>query len=527
MASLEFSGSLAPSDPYDTGVLIIGQLKHLAKLRYEDVQCKFGGRVDAETWSTSITSLQPSPTDQVSLWLNSATVAALPLKCSRHNTPSRCHALTKLVKGCMAGGSEEYIVIACERENVLASAMAVAKAMPLFTAKTGAVHQGDRKVTVEFVVLEEDKRVFLSEEELRCASVATDGLRLAAKIVDMPCSVMNTTDFIREVQEVGKELGITPKVISGEDLNKQGFGGIYGVGKAATEPPALAVLSHIVPNSAENIAWVGKGIVFDTGGLSIKTKTGMCGMKRDCGGAAAVLGAFKTAIKMGFSQTLHAVFCLADNAVGPLAQRPDDIVKMYSGRTVELNNTDAEGRLVLGDGVAYAVKDLHCDTIVDMATLTGAQGIATGKYHAAIVCNDEALECACVRVGRVCGDLVHPMPFTPELHSNEFSSAVADMKNSVADRSNAQVSCAGLFIMSHLGPDFTGRWLHIDMAIPAASGERATGYGVALLTSLFGSRSSNALLRLMGPTDTVNGSEGEKMDQDGAYEGSKRIKLQV
>lgn len=520
MAELDFSATLETSDPFDSAVVIVGQLKHLAKLQFEDIKCKFGGRVDVETYTTCISCLHPAPTDQCSVLLNSATIAVLPLKCSRHNTPSRCHALTKLVKGLFSGG-REYVVVVCERENVYASGLAVARALPLYSAKSGA-RSRSRKVTVEFVVLDEDKRLILTDEELECLRVAADGVRLACKIVDMPCSVMNVDSFLQEIHQVGNELGIVPKIISNEDLMLQGFGGIYGVGKAATVPPALAVLSHVVPNSTETIAWVGKGIVFDTGGLSIKTKTGMCGMKRDCGGAAAVLGAFKTAVKLGFKETLHAVFCLADNAVGPLSQRPDDIVHMYSGRTVEINNTDAEGRLVLGDGVAYAVKDLRCDTIVDVATLTGAQGIATGKYHASILCNDEKLEETCVKVGRSCGDLTHPVPFSPELHSTEFSSAIADMKNSVADRSNAQVSCAGLFIMSHLGQDFQGTWLHVDMATPAANGERATGYGVALLTALFGNRSRNSLLRLVGPQEYAN--NGMAMEQD-TYEASKRMKL--
>jgi probable aminopeptidase NPEPL1 len=105
----------------------------------------------------------------------------------------------------------------------------------------------------------------------------------------------------------------------------------------------------------------------------------MPGMKRDCGGAAGILGAFYAAVRQGFSQNLHAVFCLAENAVGPTATRPDDIHTLYSGKTVEINNTDAEGRLVLSDGVAYANKDLKADIIVDMCTLTGAQGISTGR----------------------------------------------------------------------------------------------------------------------------------------------------
>ncbi|CAH1779271.1 unnamed protein product, partial [Owenia fusiformis] len=170
-----------------------------------------------------------------------------------------------------------------------------------------------------------------------------------------------------------------------------------------------------------------------------------------------------------------------------------------------VNNTDAEGRLVLGDGVAYADKDLKADVILDMATLTGAQGIATGKYHASVIflgkyhasviTNNENWEPGCVKAGQNSGDLCHPMIYCPEVHFAEFSSAVADMKNSVADRSNAQVSCAGMFIAAHLGFDFPGTWIHVDMAYPVHSGERATGYGVALLLSLFGQSSQSALLQ--------------------------------
>merc|ERR1711978_100316 len=124
----------------------------------------------------------------------------------------------------------------------------------------------------------------------------------------------------------------------------------------------------------------------------LQTKTGMPGMKRDCGGAAGILGAFYVAVKNGFKDTLHCVLCLAENAVGPLATRPDDIHTLYSGKTVEINNTDAEGRLVVSDGVFYARKDLKANIIVDMCTLTGAQGISTGRYHAAHLTNDGPTE---------------------------------------------------------------------------------------------------------------------------------------
>uniref|UniRef100_A0A2I2ZDY5 Cytosol aminopeptidase domain-containing protein n=1 Tax=Gorilla gorilla gorilla TaxID=9595 RepID=A0A2I2ZDY5_GORGO len=328
---------------------------------------------------------------------------------------------------------------------------------------------------------------------------ATDGVRLAARIVDTPCNEMNTDTFLEEINKVGKELGIIPTIIRDEELKTRGFGGIYGVGKAALHPPALAVLSHTPDGATQTIAWVGKGIVYDTGGLSIKGKTTMPGMKRDCGGAAAVLGAFRAAIKQGFKDNLHAVFCLAENSVGPNATRPDDIHLLYSGKTVEINNTDAEGRLVLADGVSYACKDLGADIILDMATLTGAQGIATGKYHAAVLTNSAEWEAACVKAGRKCGDLVHPLVYCPELHFSEFTSAVADMKNSVADRDNSPSSCAGLFIASHIGFDWPGVWVHLDIAAPVHAGERATGFGVALLLALFGRASEDPLLNLVSP----------------------------
>jgi len=211
----------------------------------------------------------------------------------------------------------------------------------------------------------------------------------------------------------------------------------------------------------------------------------MPGMKRDMAGAAAILGSFVALVETNSPYEVHAILCLAENSVGPMSTRPDDIHYMYSHRTVEVNNTDAEGRLVLADGVAYASEHIKPDIILDMATLTGAQGVATGRSHAAVVSNDEDLELATVIAGKNCGDLVHPLLFVPEFFKKEFNSVVADMKNSVADRSNAPCSAAGIFIWSHLNPSWKGSWVHIDMAYPAYSGERATGYGVGLIMSLF------------------------------------------
>lgn len=179
-------------------------------------------------------------------------------------------------------------------------------------------------VCIEFITVDNDVATtanVVSNEDAESLLNAMNGIRLAAKIVDAPCNDMNVAHFVAEIVRAGSELKITPTIISGEELNARGFGGIYGVGKAASVPPALVVLSHQPAGASETYALVGKGIVYDTGGLSIKAKTSMPGMKRDCGGAAALLGAFSALVKAKFSQNLHAVFCLAENAVGPNATR--------------------------------------------------------------------------------------------------------------------------------------------------------------------------------------------------------------
>ncbi|KAG8007919.1 putative aminopeptidase NPEPL1 [Nibea albiflora] len=461
---LEFKASAGDSEPQTRPVLIIGQQASLQQVSWSGVKGKLQPAVSKEVWQAALGALNPNPTDSCPLYLNHATVAALPSRVSRHNSPSSGHFLSRLM--------------VCERSDVFASSCAIARAFPIFSRRSATSRRAEKKhVTVEFVIVGQDSSP-LDVGELECLSNAADGVRLAARIVDTPCNEMNTDHFLDEIKAVGTELGITPVIIRGEELKQKGFGGIYGVGKAAEHPPALAVLSHTPEGATQTIAWVGKGIVYDTGGLSIKGKTTMPGMKRDCGGAAAILGAFKATIKQGFKDNLHAVFCLAENSVGPTATRPDDIHTLYSGKTVEINNTDAEGRLVLADGVVYASKDLSADIILDMATLTGAQGISTGKYHAAVMTNSEQWEVACVRAGRSSGDLAHPLVYCPELHFSEFTSAMADMKNSVA-------------------------------------GERATGFGVALLMALFGQASDDSMLNKVSPLGApTNMSDGDQMERD-------------
>ena len=485
-------------DPFSS-VVIIGskeklQCKSTEKWLTEQFKTSF-------CWLTAIVSTLSTSSDEAAYtehWLTSSgkekkdimthwSIGLLPSAVGRHNIRARPHAITSVVKKVRKKGDEKTLVILVleDVEDALAAGLAVARAQSLYTSKTGKAGETMEPLTILFATA-------VSSTTLCQLHAVSAGIQLAARLVDAPPNECHTDRMVQEAVEVADRYSVKHVVIRGEELAEKGLGGLYGVGKAAVHPPSLVLLSYCPPGVAEtveSIVMVGKGIVYDTGGLSIKSKDTMPGMKADMGGSAAILGAFESAMMSSIvkKRPLHAILCLAENAVASNATRPDDVHTLYSGRTVEINNTDAEGRLVLGDGVAYAVEHLSPHVIIDIATLTGAQGVSTGRYFGALYCNEERLENLAVAAGRKCGDLVHPLPYAPEFFRPEFKSAVADMKNSVKDRSNAQVSCAGQFIGNHLGVfQETGRWLHVDMASPAVTklDERATGYGVALLHTL-------------------------------------------
>lgn len=209
-----------------------------------------------------------------------------------------------------------------------------------------------------------------------------------------------------------------------------------------------------------------------------------------------MLETFGALVKNGFNQTLHACLCIVENHVSPIANKPDDIIKMLSGKTVEINNTDAEGRLILADGVFYAKETLKATTIFDMATLTGAQAWLSGRLHAAAMTNDEALEQQLIKAGKASGDLVAPMLYAPDLFFSDLKSPVADMRNSNLGKMDGPPSAvAGLFIGAHIGFGEGLRWVHLDIAAPAESGDRATGYGPALFSVLLGQHTKVPMLK--------------------------------
>lgn len=429
------------------------------------------------------------------------TACVLPSACSRHNSAAQPHAVSALV-GAVVGGGPASVVAAVPPDHRLATAAALARALPLFTlksakpAKDGAATTSPERPVVSLALLADADEPAATPAELARLAVVADAVRFAARLVDTPPEEMGCDAVAAEAAAVASRCGpaVTLVEIKGTDLRDRGFGGLWGVGKAAAQAPRLVVLSYAPAGGAEPhaaqppAALVGKGIVYDTGGLSLKVGGGMCGMKMDLGGCAAVLAAFEGAVRLGCPRPLHALLCVAENAIGPGAVRNDDVLRMLSGKTVEINNTDAEaralggmeafcsssllltpasfsfsqGRLVLGDGVAYATSPHHLpgpvpSLVVDVATLTGAQLVATGKRHGAVVANSAAGEALALGAGLRSGDLLHALPFCPEFYRSEFASKVADLKNSVKDRANAQSSCAATFVHEHLHPEWKAR----------------------------------------------------------------------
>ena len=475
-AKLNFSADLSCLDGKDH-LIVVGKT---ARLREDDVRALLPAEVTPRVWDR-MTNWDAGDDGRVSTqWLDGAperlSAGVIPNAISRHNAPSQPFAVHRCLNLAGRRGSSGVVVAVEDEADAYGAALAVARAHPTYSAASKS-----RERSVEVLFLGPNGPV----SDLERAQEGAAALRAAAYLVDGPPDMVNTRFVLERAQQLSKLPHVSITVIQGEALQQAGLGGLWAVGRAATEPPALVVLDYAPPSPKSHLAWVGKGVVYDTGGLSLKPKLGMVGMKTDMAGAAAVLCAFGAAVRLACAHRLTAVLCLAENAIGPTAIRPDDIIKLYSGRTVEINNTDAEGRLVLSDGLAWVTKHREPDELLDMATLTGAQAMATGKRHGALYCSDGGLEDRVVAAGRCSGDLVHPLPYVPEFFRKEFSSTVADMRNSVKDRSNAQASCAGQFLRNHIR-GWDRPWVHVDMAAPSKSASRATGWGVGLLLTLAG-----------------------------------------
>jgi leucyl aminopeptidase len=308
-------------------------------------------------------------------------------------------------------------------------------------------------------------------EAARRAEVLATAVTLARDLVNTGPSDLVPDTFAARAGQIAAEAGIGITVLDEQALAEGGYGGILGVGQGSVHPPRLARLEYAPPGASKTLVLAGKGITFDSGGLSLKPAKAMETMKSDMGGAAAVLAAMQAISTLGLPVRVVGYLPLAENMPSGTAQRPSDVLTMYGGTTVEVLNTDAEGRLVLADALARSASDSP-DVLVDVATLTGAQIVSLGARVAGVMANDDALRDAVVDAAGRAGEAMWPMPLPDELRKG-LESPVADLTNVAPDR-NGGMLVAGLFLREFV--PLGVRWAHLDIAGPAYNEGPPHGY---------------------------------------------------
>ena len=310
------------------------------------------------------------------------------------------------------------------------------------------------------------------------------------EIANLPADTATPERLAEEARALGKEVGLKVTVFDEKALAEMRCGGILAVGQGSVHPPRMIVLEY--PGGAKRgrtIAVVGKGITFDSGGISIKPGLAMQNMKFDKSGAVAVLGILRAAATLKVAPRVIGVLCASENLPSGSAYRPGDVVRTFNGKTIEVINTDAEGRVVLSDGLGYVVQHYRPDEVIDLATLTGAQVVALGDDTAGLVSNDDKLAQSLLAASLATGEPVWRMPLT-DYHRELVKSDIADVRNSI-EIPIAGMLTAAAFLETFVGPGTA--WAHLDIAgasyttpatrkyQPAYQNVGATAFGVRLV----------------------------------------------
>ncbi|MDN5894193.1 MAG: leucyl aminopeptidase family protein [Nocardioides sp.] len=290
----------------------------------------------------------------------------------------------------------------------------------------------------------------------KAIAVAGAGWR-ARFLATVPSNIKNPAWLADQARTAAGEAGLKVQVWDEGQLESDGFGGILAVGRASATPPRLIRLDYSPRRARGHVVLVGKGITFDTGGLSIKPGEGMISMKRDMSGGAVVIAVMAALKALGCPVRVTGLVASAENAIGGDAYRPGDVIRHYGGRTTEVTNTDAEGRLVMADALAYAAAKVKPDAVVDIATLTGAMKVALGLRTGGYFANDEALADSIASAGACAGENFWRMPLAEE-YEHKLASKVADGDNGAG---SPGAITAALFLQHFVGglP-----WAHLDVA---------------------------------------------------------------
>ena len=347
----------------------------------------------------------------------------------------------------------------------------------------GYASNDDRRVRVQTLTLVGetlDPRGDLATRLAPVAAVVPEVFR-ARDLVNEPPSVATPTFIATRVKELAREVkGLQAEAWDPARIEREGLAGLLAVARGSREEPRFITLRWRGEKPRRRVVLVGKGITFDSGGLSLKPPKSMETMKYDMAGGAAVIGAVAAAARLRLPVDVTAYVPATENLPGGRAQKPGDVIRFLNGKTVEVLNTDAEGRLVLADGLALAAR-AKPDVVVDLATLTGACRVALGSMVAAVMGNDQALVDELVAAGRAAGEPLWQLPLVPE-YRDDLKSAVADLKN-VGGEAGSIIG--GLFLQEFVGGV---PWAHLDIAGPAfaekdmlLSTKGGTGYGVRTL----------------------------------------------
>jgi len=315
------------------------------------------------------------------------------------------------------------------------------------------------------------------------AEILGEANSLARRLAFEPGNILNPTEFARRTEQISAESGLKCEVLRQDDLEILGMNALLAVARGSREPAYLAVLHHRCSDPRPPLLLVGKGVTFDAGGISLKPSQAMEEMKGDKSGAAAVVGAMTAIARLQVPRNITAVLPLVENLPGGSAQRPGDVVRTFSGKTVEIINTDAEGRLILADAIAWARERFTPAFIADIATLTGACVVALGYVRAGYFSNHPGLAEDLEEAGRKSGEKIWRLPLDDEYHE-ELTSDIADIKN-LGGKWGGAITAAKFL------EEFTGEtpWCHIDMAgldffQNSKKPVGATGFGAMLLTCL-------------------------------------------
>lgn len=373
-------------------------------------------------------------------------------------------------------------------DAALVSALAEGAALGAyaFSAYRGATLAA-RKAPVEAITVHSAREVGACDAERVVAAV--DAVNLVRDLVNTPPNDLYPESFAERATQESSGLPLEVEILDEVALADGGYGGILGVGQGSVRPPRLVKVSYSPGSATQHLALVGKGITFDTGGLSLKPMVSMIGMKTDMAGAATVLAVTIAAARLALPLRITAWLCLAENMPSGGATRPNDVLRIRGGRTVEVVNTDAEGRLVLADGLVAAAEEKPT-AIIDIATLTGAHVVALGHRYSAVM-GDEPIVEAVRAAAADAGELVWPMPLPDELLAR-LDSDVADLKNATPGDTAAGMLLAGAFLREFVPVDGGIPWAHIDIAGTATNdgkpygpfGAGATGVGVRTLLAL-------------------------------------------